>query len=58
MQQTIESAEQHAERHMYNFSDEGHDIDDITYKYLLKSALYLAKNIDAAAIVIFTKTGR
>lgn len=58
MQQTIESAEQYASRHIYNFSDEGQDFWSLTYKYLLKSALYLAKNIDATAIVIFTKTGR
>jgi pyruvate kinase len=58
MQQTIESAELHAERHIYNFHDEWHDIADVTYKYLLKSALYLAKNIDAAGIVLFTKSGK
>jgi pyruvate kinase len=58
MQQTIVTAEQHSPRALYNFSDEGQDVWGLTYKYLLKSALYLAKNIDAAAIVIFSKTGR
>lgn len=58
MQQTIETAEQYGSKKIYNFSDEGQSIDDVTYKYLLKSALFLAKNINAVGIVLFTKTGR
>ncbi len=56
MRQTVEVAEQHRPTKVYNFSDEGWDDLWMQYKYLLKSALFLAKNIHAAAIVIFTKS--
>lgn len=57
MKQTIQVAEQHKPKLVYNFNDEGWDHTKLRYKYLVKSAMFLAKNIDAAGIVIFTKTG-
>lgn len=56
MKETIQVAEKHKPRAVYNFNDEGRDHTKLRYKYLVKSAIYLAKNIDAAGIVIFTKT--
>lgn len=58
MQETIKTAEQLWIRHMFDFDDQSQDIWWKIYQHLLKSSLYLAENIDAAAIVIFTKTGR
>ena len=57
MKQTIQTAEKHKHKHIYNFSDADWDHTKLRYKYLVKSAMFLAKNIDAAGIVIFTKTG-
>jgi len=56
MQQTIETAEKNGTKHMFNFNDQWQNLGGLTYQYLLKSALYLAKNIDAVGIVVFTKT--
>lgn len=57
MKQTVQTAEKHKHKHIYNFSDADRDHTKLRYKYLVKSAMFLAKNIDAAGIVIFTKTG-
>jgi pyruvate kinase len=57
MNATIKTAEQYKPRKIYNFSDADRDHTKLSYKYLVKSAMYLAKNINAAGIVIFTKTG-
>ncbi|MFA7284304.1 MAG: pyruvate kinase [Candidatus Absconditabacterales bacterium] len=57
MKQTIQTAEQYKHKRIYNFSDADRDHTKLRYKYLVKSAMFLAKNIDAAGIVIFTKTG-
>ncbi len=57
MKETIQSAEQHKPKKIYNFSDQDRDHTRLSYKYLVKSAMYLAKNINAAGIMIFTKTG-
>lgn len=58
MQQTIQTAEQFGAKHMFDFDDEAQDLGWKIYQHLLQSSLYLAENIDAAAIVIFTKTWR
>lgn len=57
MKQTILAAEQYKPKKIYNFGDEGWDHTKLRYKFLVKSALFLAKNIGAAGIVIFTKNG-
>lgn len=57
MKQTVTVAENYRPKKFYNFSDEGWDHTKLRYKFLVKSALFLAKNIDAAGVVIFTKTG-
>lgn len=57
MKQTIQVAEKYKPKMVYNFKDEGRDHTKLRYKYLVKSAMFLAKNVDAAGIVIFTKTG-
>ncbi len=56
MRSTIQSAELYKSTLLYNYTDQGRDTVGIHYKQLLKSALYLAKNIDAAALVLFTKS--
>lgn len=58
MQQTIKTAEQLGIKHMYDFDDTSLDLWWKIYQHLLQSALFLAEEIDAAGIVIFTKTGR
>lgn len=57
MKETIQVAEKYKPKMVYNFKDEGWDHTKLRFKYLVKSAMFLAKNIDAAGIVIFTKTG-
>jgi pyruvate kinase len=58
MDETIKTAECFCSNHMYFFDDTIDDMWDQIYNYLLKSALTLAHDIDAAGMVIFTKTGK
>lgn len=58
MKQTIQTAEEHTLQKFFDFNTDGRDGIGASYKHLLKSALFLAKNINAAGVVIFTKTGR
>lgn len=58
MRSTIQVAEQHRPAKVYNFSDEWWEELAKQYKYVIKSALFLGKNVNAAAVVIFTKSGR
>lgn len=58
MTDTIKVAQEHRWSLSHRFSDEHRDGFAKDHKYVIKSALHLAKNINAAAIFVFTKTGR
>lgn len=58
MEQTIKTAEEFGITHMFDFDDSFLDVWWKIYHRLLQSALFLAEEIDAAWIVIFTKTWR
>jgi pyruvate kinase len=56
MVKMIEQAEKNTNYSYQNYSDEGLRESDIEKKYMIRSGLYLSKELKAKAVIIFTKT--